>query len=419
MARIARVCFLNPHGHVMYPPPLGATDTGGQTVYEFQLAAALAQKGVKVDIITRQFEGRDAEEQVMENVKIVRIPCGSNEFIPKEKLFELMPEFVENFLNYIQKTKKKYTIIHSHYWDAGYAGILLKKRLKIPHVHTPHSMGKLKSLEMAVEDLPVARLKPAYRYHVRIALEQRIYNQADAIHVLCETNRIQLLRHYIVDFEKINVIFPGVDGKYFNAKATQHDKTVNLKENAILTMCRFVPAKGIDRVIEALSLLKNKVPFHWYMGGGVTEDYMSDEEKVNNERVTALLKKYRLRDRCTFLGQINHDHQLPSYYRKADVFILPSRFEPFGLTTIEAMACGTPTIVSSVAGSKEVIIDGLNGFIVNTHDRRALAAAIHKLLTNHKQQKRISENAAITIAEHYRWDKIADKMIQMYNDLLS
>ncbi|MCR4326373.1 MAG: glycosyltransferase [Candidatus Roizmanbacteria bacterium] len=415
--KITRVCFLNPHGYVEYPPPLGKTDTGGQTLYEFQLAQALGKKGIKVDIVTRQFDDRKTEEQVFENVKIVRIPCGGPTFVAKEKMFELMPEFVDRFVEYIAKTKKKYSIIHSHYWDAGYAGMLLKKELNIPHVHSPHSLGKLKNIEMAVEDLPIAKLKPAYRYHVRIALEQRIYNSADAVHVLCETNRIQLLRHYIVDFEKIKVIFPGVDTQAFTPKSNGVDRNIKLKENAILTMCRFVPAKGIDRVIEAVSLLRNRIPFHLYMGGGTIDEYQSDEERINNERVREYIKKYKLQNYCTFLGYVDHDKILPGYYRKADIFILPSRFEPFGLTTLEAMACGTVPLVSSVAGSKEVIIDGLNGYTVDTHNRKKLAEAIFKVLSDPKLKKKVSENAAFTMREHYSWDHIVDKFIKLYTDL--
>jgi mannosylfructose-phosphate synthase len=416
--KLTRVCFLNPHGYVAYPPQLGRTDTGGQTLYEFELAKALGKKGVKVDIVTRQFADLPQEEQIFENVKIVRIPCGSNEFVPKERMFELMPEFVDHFEDYIKKKKKKYSVLHSHYWDAGYAGILLKKRLKLPHIHTPHSLGKLKRLEMSVEDLPITKLKPAYRYHVRVALEQRIYNEADAVHVLCETNRIQLLQHYIVDFEKIHVIFPGVETEHFNPRSNGIDRNIKYEENAIITMCRLVPAKGIDRVIEAMALLKGKIPFHLYMGGGMPDQAQSEEEKVNNEQVSYLIKKHKLQNHCSFLGYVDHDKELPAYYRKADVFILPSRFEPFGMTTLEAMACGTVPIVSNVAGSKEVIIDGLNGFIVDTHDRKVLAGAIHKVLTDKKLLKKVADNAAFTIKEHYDWNKIVDHFIDLYKSFI-
>jgi len=416
--KISRVCFLNPHGHVAYPPPLGKTDTGGQTLYEFELAKALGKKGIKVDIITRQFDKQKIEEQVFPNVKIVRIPCGNDKFITKEKIYEFVPEMMENFMVYIEKTRKKYDLIHSHYWDGGYAGVILSKMLDIPHVHTPHTLGKSKKLEMSVEDTPVQKLKPYYRYHVRIAIEQKIINQADAIIVLCETSRIQILQHYIADFEKLFVVFPGINTELFNPKKNGIDRKIHFRSNSILTMSRLVPAKGIDRLVDAISLLKNKIDFHLYIGGGVSNrEEQSSEEKISDKQINDLITKHRLQKNVTFLGQINHT-EISAYYRAADVFVLPARYEPFGLTTLEAMACGTVPLVSKVAGSREVIIDGLNGFIIDSHDRKILANQILKLLKDPKLLKKVSENAAFTIKEHYSWDKIVEKIITIYKQTL-
>jgi mannosylfructose-phosphate synthase len=417
--KLKRICFLNPQGYVQDPPPLGKTDTGGQTVYVLELAKALGEKNIKVDIITRAFEEYDKnEEYIAKNVKIVRIPCGGEKFIPKEKLYEIMPEFVENFMLYIDKTRKKYDLIHSHYWDGGYAGILLKKMLDIPHVHTPHTLGKAKKLEMDIEEAPVEKLKPYYRYHVRIAIEQKIYNDADSIIVLCETSRIQLLHYYLVDFEKIKVIFPGVNIKIFNTNKNHYDKSINLKPNSILTMSRIVPAKGIDRLIDALSLIKNKIDFHLYVGGDIKSEEQSKEEENARNLILKKIKQYHLKERVTFLGQLNHK-QVGAYYRNADIFVLPARYEPFGLTTMEAMACGTVPLISHVAGSREVIIDGLNGFIINSHERKLLANQIYKLLTDKKLLKKVAENAAFTIKEHYSWEKISEKIIKEYKKLIN
>lgn len=415
--KIHRVCFLNPQGYVQYPAPLGKTDTGGQTVYILQLAHALGKKGVKVDIITRKFDQYPDEEQVWENVKIVRIPCGSPKFVQKEKLYELMPEFVENIMKNIELKRRKYDVIHSHYWDGGYAGTLLAKMLDVPHVHTPHSSGKLKKIEMSIEDLPPQKLKPAYRYHVRIAIEQKILSKAQAVVVLCETTRIQLLQHYMVDFEKIHVIFPGVETEYFNAESRSIDQKYRLAQNSVLSMARLVPAKGIDRVIDALALLKRKLLVNYYLGGNLSPENQSDEEKNMISQINEKLALFKMQKNIHFLGQVDHDKILPSYYRNADIFILPSRFEPFGLTTLEAMACGTIPIVSHIAGSREVIVDGLNGFIVDTHDRKALSALIYKILTNNKLRRKVSDNATFTIKEHYNWEKIVEKFVKLYSSI--
>ena len=351
--KIHRICFLNPHGYVQHPPPLGKTDTGGQIVYVFQLAKALAKKGIKVDIFTRQCDNQPIEEYVFDKVKIVRIPCGPKTFIGKEKMYELMPEMTENIMSYIEKKRKKYDLIHSHYWDGGYAGILLAKMLDIPHVHTPHTLGKAKKFEMDVEETPVQKLKPYYRYHVRIAIEQKIINKAQMIIGMCETTRIQILHYYIADFEKLQVVYPGVDIDFFSPKKTLADRKVHFAKNSILTMCRIVPAKGLDRLIDALNLIKKRVDFHLYMGGTLDFDSTaSNEERAARDHLTDLIKKYRLEHQVTMLGLTNHDSLLPAYYRIADIFVLPSRYEPFGLTILEAMSCGTLPIVSSVAGSR-------------------------------------------------------------------
>lgn len=417
--KLQRVCILNPQGFVEYPPPLGKTDTGGQTLYILQLAKALGQKNIKVDIVTRQFDGMKAEEDIFDNVKIVRIPCGPKGFVQKEKMYELMPEMMENFMMFCEKKRREYSVIHSHYWDGGYAGLLLAKMLDIPHIHTPHSLGKLKKIEMSIEDLPTHKLKPAYRYHVRIAVEQKIYNKVDAVVVICETSRIQMLQHYLVDFEKLNVIYPGIDTAHFNTKASKADKEIHMPPNTILTISRLVPAKGIDRVIEAFALVRAKhKDANLFIGGGSADMAKSKEEQEMENQIDELIKKHKLEKYVTKIGFVPHDTVLPAYYRKAALFVLGARYEPFGLTTLEAMACGTPPLVTRVAGSREVIIDGLNGFIVDIHDRKSLAAVMIKLLEDKKLQKRISDNAAFTVQEHYSWDKIVMKFITLYKGLM-
>jgi len=417
--KLNRVCILNPHGYVAYPPNLGKTDTGGQTLYELELAKALGKRNIKVDIVTRLFDDFAQEEEIFENVKIIRIPCGPKGFVQKEKMYEIIPEFVQNFMHYLEKARKEYSIIHSHYWDAGLAGVHLAKLLDIPHVFTPHSLGKLKKLELQerIETIPTQKLKPIFRFHVRIATEQQIMSKADAVVVICETSRIQILQHYLVDYERIHVIYPGVDNNLFKPTKNGIDKKLEIKPNAVLTVSRMVPAKGLDRVIDALAIIKNNVDFHFYMGGGNTDEQSSQEERDAEKQIRGLVKKYKMEERITFLGQIPHD-LLPAYYRAAEVFVLAGRYEPFGMTTLEAMACGTVPIVSHIAGSREVIVDGLNGFIVDTHDRKALAGTIEKLLSDKKLNKKVAENAAFTIQEHYSWDKIVENFITLYTDLI-
>lgn len=416
--KVQRVCFLNPQGYVEKVPPLGKTDTGGQTVYVLELARALGRQGIKVDIITRQFENRPQFEDIGVNVRIIRIPCGPPEFVVKEKMFEIIPEFIRNLVEFIENEHLTYDIIHSHYWDGGYAGIKLAKKLKIPHVFTPHSLGKWKQVDMQVDQVPVANLRKLYRYQVRIAAEQKIMDRANMIMMISEAQRIKLLQHYLVDFEKIQVIYPGIDIRYFN----QDEEGLNVPEmknkNRVLLVSRFVPAKGIDRAIEIFGLVTKKIESTLYIVTSRGEG-MSDEEIENEKKIKEVIAKNKLSDRVKFFGFIPDRKKLAGYYKKADVFILPSRYEPFGLTTVESMACGTVTLVSNVAGSRELIIDGVNGFIVDMHERARVAKLIISIFNDKKLKKLVSDNAALTVKKHYSWDVICKKIIAAYTSVLA
>lgn len=415
--KLNRICILNPQGYVSYPPLLGKTDTGGQITYIFELAKALGKKGIKVEIVTRQFDNQAEEEEVFPNVRIVRIACGPNTFVPKERIYEYATEMAENILLYLSRKNKKYDLIHSHYWDGGYVALTVAKVLNIPHIFTPHSLGKWKKLEMSIEEVSPQKLKPIYRYQVRIAAEQKIMNRSDAVILQAESLRIKMLQHYMVDFEKLFVIFPGVDTEIYNAKPNKFDAKITLEKNAVLTVSRMVPNKGLDRLLDALNLIKSKIKFHLYMGGGGKNEFKSEEEQQFEQKILDLIKRYRMQDMVTILGHVPAE-LLPSYYRKADVLAFPSRYEPFGITPLEAMACGTPSVVSNTAGCREIIVDGLNGFIVNPHDRKQMSELIMKVLKDKKLTKRLSENAAFTIKEHYSWDKVVDKFIELYRSLL-
>lgn len=416
--KIKRVCFLNPQGYVQKNPPLGMTDTGGQIVYILELAKALARSGIKVDIVTRHFQDKESLEEISPNVRIIRIPCGSQDFIIKEKLYEYIPEFVENFVKFTNKQNLKYDLLHSHYWDGGYAGIKLAKKLEIPHVFTPHSLGRWKQIDMEVDEVPVANLRKLYRYQVRIATEQKIMDRANIIMMLSEGQRIKLLQYYLVDFEKIKVIYPGVDTRVFNCGKCQNGNSNGMtKKNRILIVSRFAPAKGIDRAMEIFSLVTKKIDCTLYLATSMGVE-LSEEEIETKKKVEETIAKNNLKDKVRFLGFIPDRKQLAEYYKKTDIFLLPSRYEPFGLTTLEAMACGKVTFVSRVAGSKEIIVDGVNGFIIDMHERVKVAKKILEVFENPKLKKLISSNALLTIQKHYSWDIIGKQIVEAYSSLL-
>lgn len=407
-----RICFLNPQGYLEASPPLGKTDTGGQIVYVLELAKALGRQGVEVDIVTRQFDGREQVERLSERARIIRIPCGPDGFVVKEQLYELMPRMVKKLHAYIEANDIHYDAIHSHYWDGGYAGMLLQQRLGVPNIFTPHSLGKWKELEVAEDGTPAEDDK-LYRYKQRIMVEKRIMRSADMVLMLSQIQRIKLIQHYTVDFSKIRVLYPGVDMHVFGPRKGLRfpARSVDTKNN-ILMVSRFVPAKGIDRAIDIFKLVAEQIDAHLYIVTANESDYFSEEEMRYEEAVHGRVKAYGLKDRITFLGYISDRKALAECYRMADLYLMPSRYEPFGLTTMEAMACGAVVVVSSAAGSCELIIDGVNGFIADMRDRKHVADLIVELLSDNKTRKRTSHNAALTIQKHLAWDVIARSLIE-------
>ena len=174
--------MVSTHGYVAAEPPLGLPDTGGQVVYVIELAKKLAQLGYEVDVWTRRFENQPQTEKVEDHVRIIRMPCGGKEFIPKEYLYKKLPEWTENALRYIAKKRYKYEFINSHYWDAGLAGQHMSEELGVPHIHTPHSIGTWKQRLMK-EDFPddAESLEETYNFSRRIHHETNLYRECDMV----------------------------------------------------------------------------------------------------------------------------------------------------------------------------------------------------------------------------------------------
>ena len=174
--------MISTHGYVAAVPPLGAADTGGQVVYLLELSRKLAALGYDVDTWTRRFEGQDEIEEVADGTRIIRVVCGGEDFIPKEYLYEHLDEWVEGAIRTIRGEKLDYTFINNHYWDAGIAVAELSRRLGVPHVHTPHSLGIWKKREME-NDFPDDREKfeRVYNFTDRIEHERAIMRSAELV----------------------------------------------------------------------------------------------------------------------------------------------------------------------------------------------------------------------------------------------
>jgi mannosylfructose-phosphate synthase len=406
-----RIMMISTHGYVAVEPEFGKPDTGGQVVYVLELSKCLARMGYEVDILTRRFENQPCVERVNERIRLLRFPCGGQEFIAKEFLCESIPEWVENVSKWIKNEKLEYKLINSHYWDAGLAGQALANRLEIPHVHTPHSIGAWKRDNMRVDPDEMER---KYNFRKRVREEKVIYDECD---LLIATTPVQrdVLKGYAYDVppEKIRVIPPGYDDQRFfpvsNSTRNITKANLGLEGRIILALGRMAKNKGYDLLLRAMPTVFRRVAdARLVLAVGSTEPNESEQRMISG--LHELAAELGIADRVTFNDFIP-DAELADYYRAADVFALSSRYEPFGMTAIEAMACGTPTIVTTEGGLCEQVTWGIDALYENPFDPEAFGHAIACVLQHPRVAAQLARFGPRKARSCYTWTGIAQQLL--------
>jgi mannosylfructose-phosphate synthase len=349
------ILMISLHGYVGAEPELGKPDTGGQVVYVLELAKRFSRLGRRVDLVTRRFEGQPEVDVVNDNFRVWRVPFGGPGFIRKEDMHDHLGDFVTNFLSAARTHGQQYDVVYSHYWDAGFAGQKIAEELGVPHVHTPHSLGWWKQENMG-SDMDAADMEAKYRFEERIRAEFLVYQTCD--HVIATTvPQVEVLRdQYDVLERHLTVIPPGMDEGRFSP-VRQDDRNalrnrLEFREKDVLALGRMAQNKGYDLLIQSLPTLFELVPDARLVAAFGGEDSERDDAKLGE--LHDLVDELGVGDRIEW-RQYVPDEDLADYYRAASVFALPSRYEPFGMVAIEAMACGTPTVVTVHGGLFEVI----------------------------------------------------------------
>ncbi len=418
--RQQRIMMISTHGYVAAEPELGRPDTGGQVVYVLELSKCLARMGFKVDILTRRFENQPASERVAERVRILRFPCGGKDFIPKEVLCDHIPEWVENAYRYIQSKHLNYSFINSHYWDAGMAGVALAKRLNIPHIHTPHSIGAWKRDQMAEDGTPAEELDRLYNFRRRIREEKLIYDECDALIATTAQQRDILMRsEYGVPRSKIAVIPPGYDDTRFfpvsEATRLALKSEYGFEGPIVLALGRIAANKGYDLLIQAMPVVFKRVP-DAKLVLMIGHDELSEPEREELEALKKLARELGIAERVVFGGYIS-DEALPDYYRMADVFALSSRYEPFGMTAVEAMACGTPTVITTEGGLWEQVVWGLEAIYANPFDPEAFGHAICAILQHPRVAAQLARYGSEKARARFTWTGVAQQVLALVRTL--
>lgn len=412
--------MISTHGYVAAVPPLGAADTGGQVVYVLEISKQLAQQGYEVDIWTRLFENQEETEQVCEGVRIIRMPCGGRDFIPKEYLHLGLHEWVENALGFIRQQGLKYEFINSHYWDAGIAGRDLAHELGVPHVHTPHSLGIWKKRQMEADFAHgAAKFEQLYNFTVRNCEEQLLYAGVDLVIATTPVQTDMLMEDYGVPPEKIRMVSPGYDEERFAPGDRSADREAlrrrfGFEGKAVLSLGRLARNKGYDLLIRSFPEVLARVPdarLYLAVGG----EAMSEREQQVLAECRELVAQLRLQERVIFSGYVAEE-DLADMYRAADVFVLSSRYEPFGMTAIEAMACGTPVVATTHGGFWRVLEYGVNGLFADTFDARELGATVSKPLLSPALAASISWNGAEHARCSFTWSGITRQLTTAYEE---
>lgn len=409
-----RIAMISTHGYVSAEPPLGAPDTGGQVVFVLELSKKLAQLGYRVDIWTRQFEGQESQETVADFVTIRRVPCGGDEFIPKELMHRYIHQWIENAHRIIKREKLEYEFINSHYWDAGLAGRRLSEVLDVPHIHTPHSLGVWKKHQMdSNTDMGGEELEEKYQFGKRIREEMLIYREADLVVATSPSQVRVLVKEYEVPKEKLKMIPPGYDDNRFFPVSEASRRAIRERfqydHPVVSSIGRLARNKGFDLLVDAFAFVAERCPnVMLRLAVGTESSDFADDDLM--KEIMALVDKHGIRERVIFSGSIS-DEDLPDYYRAADVFVLSSRYEPFGMTAVEAMACGTPTVMTVHGGLYLAVDFGHEAIYADTTDRHELGVAILQALKYPRLRQKLSERGAHRARSLFTWTGIAQQLL--------
>jgi mannosylfructose-phosphate synthase len=403
--------MISTHGYVAAETELGRPDTGGQVVYVLELSKCFGRMGYHVDILTRQFEDQPRVEKVSSRVRVLRFPCGGNEFIPKETLAHHIPEWVANVQRMIEARRIKYSFINSHYWDAGVAGQMLADHLHVPHLHTPHSIGSWKRDNM--HETPEEGERK-YNFRERIRREKTIYDECDALIATTPQQRDILCNgEYDTPRQKIFVVPPGYDDTRFFPVSPASRLAIKEEHGyegpIVLALGRMAHNKGYDLLIRAMKPVLTRIEdARLLLAVGSTDPSQREKEQITE--LKELAETLGIADRVLFRDYIP-DAELPDYYRLADVFALSSRYEPFGMTAVEAMACGTPTVITTEGGLWEQVMWGLEAIYANPFDPEAFGHAIHSVLAHPEVTGQLAKYGSQKARARFTWTGVAQQIL--------
>ena len=400
MQRNLRIALLSVHSSPL--GRLGSADTGGMSVYLRELASELGRRGHRVDIFTRQtIHGWQQVIEYAPHVRVINITVEGTEGLLRSELYEHLDRFCTAIDNFVRQKGGTYDLIHSNYWLSGVVGEQLKRLWNCPHIITFHTLAavKMAALPGHVED------------RNRIKEEERLLRHCNAVIVPTEEEGQYLASKITGEITSIYHIPWGVNMDHF--KAADHGlvipKTGDLEVRPlVLFVGRFDPMKGIDLAIRSICHLENSNEIELVIIGG--DGPASDSYK----KIKELVNELGIDGQVQLIGPVEHS-QMVLYYQKADVVVVSSRYESFGLVILEALASGTPVASTPVGISPHVIEQGTNGYLAAAGDDHSMAEAISKTLVLAQQQD--AEKIRQSVSS-FTWSRAVTSLLDVYKTML-
>jgi D-inositol-3-phosphate glycosyltransferase len=391
-----RVAFISIHSSPLAAP--GEGDAGGMNVYVDSLAGTLARRGVAVDVFTRRLDDDVLEETEVEpGYRVVQISASGDDRA------DLIRSFSEGVVKWMERAEVLYDVLHSHYWLSGWAGVLLQDRLGIPLAISFHTLGRVKESVRAPGE-PRESL-------VRIAAEAEVVARAGCVVASTPADAADLFEHYQAAPERLCVSPPGVDHDLFSpGDAAEARRRVGVGEDGrwMAVVGRIHPLKGIDVAIRALAHLESVRLL--VVGGPSGPDGHAEMKRL--EALAAATAPGRV----VFLPPVAHE-EVVDVYRAADVVVVPSRSESFGLVAAEAQASGTPVVAARVGGLAYTVADDQSGYLVAGEDPAAYAEAISRIIDDPEEAARLSAGA-VAHAAGFSWEATADRLLELYHGMV-
>ncbi len=406
-----KIAFISEHASPL--ATLGGVDSGGQNVYVAELPKQLVKLGYNVDVYTRK--ENDAIDEIINwlpGIRVIHVKAGPEKHVPKEELLSMMDEFAQNMLSFIRRSHLNYELVHANFFMSALVASKVKKELGIPYVVTFHALGLVRKKHQKDMD----KFPPE-----RIEIERRIINEADHVIAECPQDKEDMIQLYSARPGKISIVPCGFSAKeFYPVDKTCARRILNFSkdEKIILQLGRMVPRKGVDNVIKALGELKRKNQSMRLVVVGGEDDRPDPLLCPEIARLQKIAMEEGVASSVVFTGRKQRD-VLKFYYAAADLFITTPWYEPFGITPLEAMACGTVVIGSNVGGIKFTVEDGVTGFLVPPHDPSALAQKIETLIGDEKLLATMHHNSLKRVNKYFTWRGVAASCHQLYEKIIS